>query len=136
MVSIIYVFKHIYTKEFKSISGYKPSNKGNLTRGSFAVKRVDTGHGLMAYPVNDAVASQYKGVGFALAAVTGGQIVALRYVRDVAPAQVVDAVEDGGEHAPFFVRQWIGSTEASPVVRELQALGDVLVGMCSSWEFC
>jgi hypothetical protein len=87
------------------------------------------------YPINDAVASQYKGAGYALAAVTGGQIVALRYVRDVAPAQVSDAVDEGGAHAPFFVRQWIGSAEAGPVVRELQALGDVLVGMCSSREF-
>lgn len=89
----------------------------------------------MAYPVNDAVASQYKGAGFALVAVTGGQIVAIRYVRDVAPAKVSDAVDGGGAHAPFFVRQWIESSEAGPVVRELQALGDVLVGMCSSWVF-
>jgi len=25
---------------------------------------------------------------------------------------------------------------AGPTVRELQALGDVHAGMCSSWEFC
>lgn len=37
-------------------------------------------------------------------------------------------------HAAFFARQWLATAEAGRVVRELQALGDVIVGMCSAWE--
>lgn len=87
------------------------------------------------YKINDAVAGQYKGAGWALVAVAGGQVVALRYVADVAGEVVADAIAEGGPHARFFVGQWLSTTAAGPVVRELQALGEVSVGMCSSWEF-
>ena len=87
------------------------------------------------YPIPEALASQYQGAGWALAAIAGGQPVALRYIADVAPDEVADAVAEGGQHAAFFVRQWLGTAQAAPVVRELQALGEVSVGMCSSWEF-
>lgn len=87
------------------------------------------------YPIPDATASQYHGAGWALAAITGGQVVALRYIRDVAEAISDQIDEAGGSHAGFFVRQWLQTDEAGPVVRELQALGEVSVGMCSCWEF-
>lgn len=90
---------------------------------------------MSVYPVPDNLATQYHGSGWALAAVTGGALVALRYVADVAPATVADAVTEGGPHAAFFVRTWLASAEAAPIVRELQALGQVSVGMCSCWEF-
>ena len=90
---------------------------------------------MTVYPIGEALAAQYRGAGWALAAVTGGQVVALRYVDDVAPTEVADTVAEGGQHAAFFVRQWLGTSEAAPVVRELHALGAVSVGMCSAWEF-
>lgn len=83
--------------------------------------------------VTDQLAPKYRGAGFALAAITGGQLIDIRYVRDVAPAVIADQLD--GSHAEFFVRQWINSAEAAPVVRELQALGEVSVGMLSAWEF-
>jgi hypothetical protein len=87
------------------------------------------------YVIPQTLASQYNGCGWALAASVGGQIVALRYIDDVASDEVADAVRDGGPRAPFFLRQWLNTNEAGQVVRELQALGGLHVGMCSAWEF-
>jgi len=87
------------------------------------------------FKIGDSLENQYKGAGYALAAVVAGQVVALRYVEDVASGEIADALIDPGAHGAFFVRQWLNSAEAAPVVRELQALGEVSVGMCSSWEF-
>lgn len=88
---------------------------------------------MTVYPIPETLAAQYHGAGYALAAITGGQVTALRYVADVAGPPLEDVAS--GPHAAFFVRQWLGTAEAAPVVRELQVLGDVHVGMCSSWEF-
>lgn len=85
-------------------------------------------------PIPPALAGQYRGAGIALAAITGGQVVALRYLVDVAPPDVADAIAEGGPHGVFFARQWLATAEAGRIVRELQALGDVIVGMCSAWE--
>ena len=87
---------------------------------------------MTAYKIPESLASAYHGAGWALAAVLDGQVVALRYIEDVAP---VIAEQMGGAHDAFFIRQWIQTTEASQIVRELQALGEVSVGMCSCWEF-
>ena len=88
------------------------------------------------YKIGDALACEYKGAGYALAAVVSCQVVALRYVQDVAPAVVANAEAGSDSHGAFFVRTWLGTAEAGPVVRELQALGEVSGGMCSGWEFC
>jgi hypothetical protein len=87
------------------------------------------------FPVPDSLEKAYHGAGWALAAVTGGRLAALRYIEDVAPkiAEAIDAAD--GAHAGFFVRQWLDPAEAGAVVRELSALGEVSIGMCSSWEF-
>ena len=86
------------------------------------------------YPIPDATASQYHGAGWALAAITGGKLVDLRYVSDLAPDLADDLIE-GGSIARAAVQRWIASDSAAPAVRELQALGEVAVGMCSCWEF-
>lgn len=77
-------------------------------------------------PITDDLADSYHGAGYALAAVTGGRIMKLVYIEDVAPQL---------ELSHESVTEWILSPEAAPVVRELQALGLVSVGMCSGWEF-
>lgn len=101
------------------------------------IERVERGESSMkVFKITEALASQYHGAGWALAAIANSQVVALRYIADTAPDQAADAVAEGGPHAAFFVRQWINTAEAAPVVRELQALGQVSVGMCSAWEFC
>ena len=41
-------------------------------------------------PIPEALASQYHGAGYALAAIAGGQPVALRYVEDAAPELAVE----------------------------------------------
>lgn len=89
---------------------------------------------MAVYPIPPALAGQYRGAGLALAAVTGGQVVALRYLAEAAPPEIADALAHGGQHASFFARQWLGTAEAGPVVREMQALGDVRMVMCSAWE--
>ena len=48
--------------------------------------------------------------------------------------QISDLIE-GGSIARAAVQKWIASDAAGSAVRELQALGDVSVGMCSCGEF-
>ena len=86
------------------------------------------------YPIPDTIASQYHGAGYALAASVGGQIVALRYLADVAP-ELDDALAEGGSAARGVAVRWLASDAPGPIVRELQALGKVHAGMCSAWEF-
>lgn len=111
------------------------SRKRGMKLNDWLMEQVEKGQNMIAYKIPDTLASQYHGAGWALAAITGDQVTALRYLRDVAPA-IADEIDAGGAHDAFFVRQWINSQEAGPVVRELQALGQVSVGMCSAWEFC
>lgn len=70
----------------------------------------------------------YQGYGFALAAVTGGQIVGLTYLRDALP--YFDDAE-----GPTAAADAINDPRIGPTVRELSARGEVFVGMCSCWEF-
>jgi len=87
------------------------------------------------YKIPESLESKYHGSGWALAAVVDGELVDIRYVRDVASQAVSDQVEEGASHGQFFLKTWLETADAAPVVRELQALGDVAVGMCSCWEF-
>ena len=82
---------------------------------------------MTVYPIPDALAGQYHGAGYALAASVGGQLVALRYLADLAP-ELSDVLAEGGEHARAAAHAWIGSDAAGPAVRELQALGEVHAG--------
>jgi hypothetical protein len=91
---------------------------------------------MIVYKVPEALAAQYHGAGWALAAVAGGQLVKLVYLADVSPAFEQASQQRGFEvHAAFFVRQVISLPELGPTVRELQALGEVSVGLLGSWEF-
>ena len=73
------------------------------------------------YKIPDALESKYHGAGHALAAVAGGALVGLVYLEDVLPDF------DGGIN--------VNDARLGPTVRELSALGQVSVGMCSCWEF-
>ena len=85
----------------------------------------------MTYQIPDSLASQYHGAGWALAALSDGQVVALRYVDDLAP----ELADDDGQLDPKDVAGWMLTDAARPTIRELQALGSVAVGMCSGWTF-
>jgi len=128
---------HLHVSAALKARWVRESRAAGMKLGDWIIERVERGGiSMKVHKITDDLASQYHGAGLALAAIMGGKVVALRYVADVAPEQVADAVAEGGAHAAFFVRQWLGTAEAAPVVRELQALGEVSVGMCSAWEFC
>ena len=80
--------------------------------------------------------NQYKGAGYALAAITGEQIIKVIYFEDMSPI-LADALadDDEGQHGDFFVRQFLKTQGAAPFIRELQAMGEVSVGMCSCYTF-
>jgi hypothetical protein len=79
------------------------------------------------YKIEGAVADKYHGCGQALAAVAGGQLVDIVYLRDV-----IDEIDEEDETS---VRQALDSEELGPTVRYLSAIGEVFVGMCSCYEF-
>ena len=90
----------------------------------------------MIYKVLEGLAPQYKGAGWALVAITGGQLVKLVYLADASPTFDQMMQQPGADnHGAFFARQVLGLPEMGLVVRELQALGEVSVGMLSGWEF-
>lgn len=112
----------------------KRAQRANKKLTAWIIEQIE-GSTMNVYKIPDSLAEQYRGAGHALAAIAGDQVVALRYIDDVAPEAVAEQIADGGPHAAFFVRQWLSTAEAAHTVRELQALGSVSVGMCSAWEF-
>ena len=88
------------------------------------------------YPIPENLAPQYHGAGWALVAVAGGQLVKLVYLADVSPAFEQMMQQPGADnHGAFFARQALSLPDVGPTIRELQALGQISVGMLSSWEF-
>lgn len=88
------------------------------------------------YKIPEALAPQYHGSGWALAAVAGGQLVKLVYLADVSPVFEQMMQKPGADnHGAFFARQALSLPDVGPTIRELQALGGVSVGMLSGWEF-
>jgi hypothetical protein len=85
------------------------------------------------YPITWDLANAYHGTGWALVAILNGHIVAIRYIDELADVTLPDQLD--GDHAAFFARQWLQTKQAAPVVRELQVLGQVSVGMCKDWKF-
>jgi len=79
------------------------------------------------FKVEGAIAEQYHGCGYALAAVTGGEIIALVYLRDV--------LEEFDDEDAESVQAVINDERLGPTVRYLSGLGEVFVGMCSCYEF-
>lgn len=78
-------------------------------------------------PIPAALEHRYRGAGPALAAVLGGQLVALTYLDELLPDADLDLA---GLPALLLERP-----EIAPAVRQLQALGAVTVGMCGGWTF-
>ena len=113
----------------------KDSQQRGLKLTDHLLTMIERGEAMKTYPIPEAVAGQYHGAGYALAATAGGQLVALRYLVDLAP-ELDEPIAEGGQPARAAVQRWIASDAAGAVVRELQALGEVHVGMCSAWEFC
>lgn len=74
--------------------------------------------------VPETLADKYHGFGHALAASVNGQLVDIVYLADVLPDF------DGG------MVMAVNDPRLAPTVRQLQALGEVHMGMMSCWEFC
>lgn len=90
------------------------------------VERVEV-RPMNVFPISDALAAKYHGAGHALAAVTGGQVVELVYMADAMPDY--DPDQRGA------LQTALSDDRLGPTVRRLQAVGQVIVGMCSAWEF-
>ena len=112
----------------------KESQRRSMKLTDYLLGLIERAEAMSTHPIPESISNQYHGAGWALAAVTGGELVALRYVSDLAPVLANDLIE-GGNTARAAVQRWIASDAAGPAVRELQALGDVSVGMCSCGEF-
>lgn len=74
--------------------------------------------------VPESLSEKYHGSGHALAATANGQLVDIVYLRDALP-----------DFDSENLRGAINDDRLSPVVRYLQSLGEVRIGMLSCWEF-
>lgn len=79
------------------------------------------------FHIPESLADKYHGAGHALAAVAGGQVVSLIYLRDLIP--------DYADGSTVALAVALDDARLAPAVRELQAMGEVCAGMCSCWEF-
>lgn len=82
---------------------------------------------MQSFKIDGAMENKYHGCGYAMASVTGGQIVNLIYLRDV----IEEFDDDDKESLP----RTINDERMGPSVRLLQSTGEVFVGMCSCYEF-
>jgi hypothetical protein len=125
---------HLNVPRALKVRWVKASQAKGLKLTDWLLAQLERAEHMTAYPIPAPLASTYHGAGYALAAIMGSQLVALRYLADVAP-ELADVLAEGGRIARQAATAWIASDAAGPTVRELQALGHVSVGMCSAWEF-
>ncbi|QHS35586.1 hypothetical protein GWQ43_05620 [Alcaligenes faecalis] len=86
---------------------------------------------MQIYPIPESLCDTYDGEEWALAAIHGERVVALRYLSDIAPSAVVDQIN--GASAEFSIREWL---RKSPMeLCQLHALGAVSAGLVSSDGF-
>lgn len=85
---------------------------------------------LTTWPIPASLADRYSGAGHALAAVAGGQLVALVYLRELLPNLQED--DDGDELVDQHV---LADPRIAPTVRLYSSLGTVHLGMCSGWTY-
>lgn len=85
---------------------------------------------MATYPIPEYLQDSHDGDEWAIAAILGGRVVALRYISDIAP-EITQFL--GGKAAGFAFRRWIGSEPTE--LRELQALGPVSVGIVGADGF-
>lgn len=79
------------------------------------------------YKVPDSLEHKYHGSGYALAAISGGELASFVYLEDV--------LEDFDPAAPHAAFMAVNDDRLGPTVRELSALGNVSFGMLGSREF-
>ncbi|MBO9356887.1 hypothetical protein GG851_23100 [Bordetella petrii] len=86
---------------------------------------------MKTYPIPESMCDMHDGDEWALAAILGERVVALRYLADIAPRAIVDQLNE--VTAEFSIRQWLRKKPME--LHELQALGEVSVGIVSSDGF-
>lgn len=102
----------------------RQSQAEGLRLTDWIIKRLEA-RPMNVYKIPESLASKYHGSGHALVAVVRGQVVDLAYLDDVLP--------DFDPEAPLIAA--LDDERLAPVVRQLQALGQVSFGMLSCWEF-
>ncbi|CAM3873642.1 hypothetical protein [Bordetella tumulicola] len=83
------------------------------------------------YPIPESVCDTHDGDEWALAAILGERVVALRYLSDTAPRAIVDQLNEA--EPEFSIRQWLRKEPMA--LCELRALGDVSAAVVSSDGF-
>lgn len=86
---------------------------------------------MKTYPLPESMCDTHDGDEWALAAILGERVVALRYLSDIPSLVVVTQIN--GPSAEFSIRQWLH--EKPMELRELQVLGKVSAGVVSSDGF-
>lgn len=78
------------------------------------------------FKITEDLYDKYHGCGYAIGAAINDKLVDFKYFRDI-DEQFDDEFDS--------VKDLINDEKMGPTVRYLQSLGEVYVGMCSSYEF-
>lgn len=83
------------------------------------------------YPIPEYLTDSHDGDEWAIAAIMGGRVVALRYITDIAPQ--LTKYLDSAATPTLLIKQWM---QTSPIeLRELQMLGEISAGLITSEGF-
>lgn len=85
---------------------------------------------MRVFKIPAALASQYKGSGWALAAIRDGAVVEIIYLRDILPCEEFE--DSDGK----FIPSAIMDTRVGVASKKLDSVGAVSIGMLSAVEFC
>lgn len=94
-----------------------------------------TAWGANYWKIPEELYAKYHGCGHAIAAIFNDEIVDIKYLRDIHPDFEIDIDEPTQEQEHEFVKGVIVNPLVGETIRYFQSLGEVSVGMCSSYEF-
>lgn len=89
---------------------------------------------MRVFTIPNHLANAYRGSGYALAAVARDELAELIYLRDVLPDHE-DTDADGDGTSAETVAACLSDVRLALTIQHLARIGEVLIGMCSCWEF-
>lgn len=81
----------------------------------------------MHYDIPENLEPKYRGAGYAIAATLGKKLIDFHYIDDFIP--------EFDPSLDWNVALAIEDSRMAPVVREMQSLGELHIGMCSGGKF-
>lgn len=113
------------------------AQKRGMKLTDYVIEMTERGRNMNVYPINETLADDYHGTGYAVGALVDGKLVKFLYLEDISPkfSEMIEAADTNGL-SPQKAMQYFDDPEIKPQIRQLQMLGELTFGLLSCWEFC